>query len=325
MAELILDLDSPEGRYERMLVIRCFEQKVDRLFVEGLLGGTAHLCIGHEACAVGAVSASLPGDPIVSNHRGHGHFLARCPDPTGLMAELLGKSAGTCGGRGGSQHLCAVGSAFYGTNGITGGGIPLATGLALSASRRQSGQVVFCFFGDGACTQGTFHESLNMAALWGLPVIFFCENNLYAMSTALEHHTAGGAIAAKAAAYAMESVVVDGMDVEAVRTAVSEARRKAAHGPTLIEAQCYRFCGHSKSDRLIYRSDEEESAWRQRDPITLCRARLSSDGVAEERLRQIEQNARACVEKAYEAASGAPDPLPGDILVSPYAERDAEQ
>ena len=197
------DLDSRLGRYEMMYTIRLFEQKIEELFEQGLIHGTAHLCIGQEAAAVGAVSASRAGDPIVSSHRGHGHFLARSADPAALMGEMLGKATGPCRGRGGSQHLCARDLAFYGTNGITGGGIPTATGLGLSEKVDGSDKAVLCFFGDGATNQGTFHESLNMASIWDLPVVYICENNLYAMSTSVENSMGVNAVAERASAYRM--------------------------------------------------------------------------------------------------------------------------
>ena len=322
MNEPAPDLVGPTGRYEMMLTIRGFEQRVARLFEEGLIHGTAHLCIGQEACAVGAVSALRPTDPIVSNHRGHGHFLARTADPAGLMAELLGKGTGVCMGRGGSQHLCHAERAFYGTTGITGGGLPMATGLALSQKLRKTGAVVICFFGDGAANQGTFHESLNMASIWDLPVLYFCENNLYAMSTAVCDSMRVPAIADRASAYGMAGTGVDGMDVEAVRETVAEAaaRARVDKGPVLIEAQCYRFCGHSKSDRLVYRTRQEEEHWRRRDPIALYRSRLLADGVDEGRLAEIERRAEALVEEVYRQAAAAAGPTPEQVLTSPYSE-----
>lgn len=312
---------TPEGRYAMMLAIRSLEEKVSRLFTEGLIHGTAHLSIGHEACAVGAVAAARPDDPIVSNHRGHGHFLARTADPTLLMAELLGKATGPCVGRGGSQHLCSREHCFYGTNGITGGGIPVATGLALSAKLQRTGQVVLCFFGDGATNQGTFHESLNMAALWGLPILYFCENNRYAMSTRVEDSMRVATIAERASAYGIKGVRVDGMDVEAVCEAAGSALEAVRSGddPVLLEAECYRFCGHSKSDRLAYRSREEEESWRERDPILTCRQRLLEQGATEERLEQVERSAAQAVEDAYVEAAQAPSPSVDQTLTSPYA------
>ena len=316
------DLTQPVGRYEMMVTIRRFEERVDRLFAEGLVHGTAHLCIGQEACAVGAVSAAEPTDPIVSSHRGHGHFLARTADPVALMAELLGKVTGPCMGRGGSQHLCAADLAFYGTNGITGGGIPTATGLALGQKLRQTGRVVLCFFGDGATNQGAFHESLNMASIWDLPIVYICENNLYAMSMRVRDSMRAESIAGRAAAYGIHGASVDGMDVEAVREGAALAldRARAGVGPTLLEAKCYRFCGHSKSDRLVYRTREEEEHWRLRDPLRLCRQKLLTEGVGEDELRRVEQRAEALIEHAHQQALAAPEPTAGQVLTSPYEE-----
>jgi len=309
-----------------MLLIRLFEERIDRLFAEGLIQGTAHLCIGQEASAVGALSAAEPTDPVVSSHRGHGHFLARCVDPEALMGELLGKATGPCLGRGGSQHLCATGAAFYGTNGITGGGIPTATGLALSQKLAGTGRVVCCFFGDGAVNQGTFHESLNMASLWDLPIVYFCENNLYAMSTSIRESMKVPDVAARVACYGMPGVKVDGMDVEAVREATSDALQKtrAGAGPILIEAQCYRFCGHSKSDRLLYRTREEEDEWRERDPLLRQRERLAREGASEQELDAIERRAADRIEQAYAQALEAPEPTPEQVLTPPYREGEAK-
>jgi pyruvate dehydrogenase E1 component alpha subunit len=314
------DLSSPTGRYEMMLTIRLFEQRVDRLFAEGQVHGTAHLCIGHEACAVGAISASKATDPVVSSHRGHGHFLARSADPAALMAEILGKAAGPCMGRGGSQHLCAADMAFFGTNGITGGGIPTATGVALAQKLDASGRVVLCFFGDGAANQGTFHESLNMAAIWNLPIVYVCENNLYAMSTHVAASMKVRDISSRAAAYGIPGVTLDGMDVDIVRERVGEAlaRARSGGGPTLVEAKCYRFCGHSKSDQLVYRSREEEECWSAVDPVTVERRKLLNSGTSEDALGEIEKRAAQRIEDAYQQALAAPAPTAGQVLVSPY-------
>jgi len=309
------DLALPLGRYEMMVMIRRFEQLVDRLFV------------GQEACAVGAVSAAQPDDPIVSNHRGHGHFLARSADPEALLAELLGRVTGPCMGRGGSQHLCARELAFYGTNGITGGGMPTATGLALSQKLRGTSRAVLCFIGDGATNQGTFHESLNMASIWNLPVVYICENNLYAMSTPFRDSARVRHVADRAAAYGMPGVSVDGMRVEAVREAVGEAltRARAGEGPCLVEARCYRFCGHSKSDRLVYRTREEEARWLSRDPIALYRQELLAYGTPERELEEAESRASQRVADAYRRARQAPEPGPEQALLSPYSGQGANR
>lgn len=321
MAAVEADLHTPDGRYLAMLLIRRTEEAIGRLLGEGLIHGTAHLSIGQEACAVGALSAARPDDPVVSSHRGHGHFLARVMDPEPLLAELMGSSSGPCKGRGGSQHLCSTAHHFYGTNGITGGGLPVATGLALGAKLTGADGAVLCFFGDGATNQGTFHESVNMAALWRLPVLYFCENNGYAMSTRFEDSTRAANVAARAAAYGVEAVRVDGMDADAVRAATASAleRVRAGDGPALIEAECYRFCGHSKSDRLVYRSRAEEERWQARDPLRIAGQRLLDAGAAPEAIERLQQRAATLVDEACRAARQAPRPSPEQVLTSPYA------
>ncbi|MFW6456724.1 MAG: thiamine pyrophosphate-dependent dehydrogenase E1 component subunit alpha [Planctomycetota bacterium] len=323
MSELDVDLTMPEGRYKMMFLIRRFETKIKDLFERGSITGTAHLCIGQEAAAVGAVSASRTDDPIVSSHRGHGHFLARTGAPSDLMAEMMGRISGPCKGRGGSQHLCDIGRSFYGTNGITGGGIPTATGLGLRQVKTGGGgRAVLCFFGDGATNQGTFHESLNMAAIWNLPVVYICENNLYAMSTPVKDSMEIEHVAHRASAYSMPGESVDGMDVEAVREAVSEALHKARHGagPTLIEARCYRFCGHSRSDQRAYRTREEEECWESVDPLRVERLRLNKTGTSEKTLKKWENHLNEIIEEAYASARNAPRPDRSQVIVSPYHE-----
>ena len=326
MTEFPVDLARPEGRYLMMATIRRLEERIGALFREGLVRGTAHLSIGQEACAVGAVAASRPDDPIVSSHRGHGHFLARTGAFAPLLAELLGRRTGPCAGRGGSQHLCSRAHYFYGTNGITGGGLPVATGLALSARLQRTGQAVLCFFGDGATNQGAFHESLNMAAIWELPVLYFCENNQYAMSMRVEDSMKAPSIAERAAAYGIQGRRVDGMDVEAVLEAVTAAlaRVREGGGPQLMEAECYRFCGHSKSDRLVYRTREEEQRWRERDPLLLARRRLLDRGATDEELDTLERRADETVEAAYREALDAPLPDAAGVLTSPYCQDAAD-
>jgi TPP-dependent pyruvate/acetoin dehydrogenase alpha subunit len=316
-----LDLGTPLGRYLTMLLIRRAEETIDRLIGEGAIRGTAHLSIGQEGCAVGALSAARADDPVVSSHRGHGHFLARVLDPLPLFAELMGKASGPCCGRGGSQHLCSLAHSFYGTNGITGGGLPVATGLALAQKLTGGTRAVLCFFGDGASNQGTFHESLNMAALWRLPILYFCENNGYAMSTRFEDSTRVPSVAARAAACAVNARQVDGMDVDAVRTATASALKavRSGAGPVLVEAECYRFCGHSRSDRLVYRSREEEERWRARDPLRTARQRLLHGGMAAEALEALERGIEALVEEARRSGADMPAPAPEQVLTSPYA------
>ena len=268
------------GYLRDMKRIRAFEERIDRLFVEARIHGTTHLCIGQEAVPVGACAAIQPTDLAGGSHRGHGHAIAKGLRLDRMMAELMGRRDGYCGGRGGTQHVACMALGFLGTNGITAGGIPIATGAALSAKLRGSGQVVLSFFGDGAANQGTFHESLNMAGVWKLPVIYVCENNQYAMSTHVTAASAVPQIARRAAAYAMPGITVDGNDVLAVRDAVQRAveRARAGEGPCLVECVTYRRHGHSKSDQCEYRTREEEAEWERRDPITQMEERLRAAG-----------------------------------------------
>ena len=290
--------------YRRMLLIRFFEEGLSDLFARNLIGGTSHFCIGQEACAVGVISVADDADYLVSNHRGHGHLLARGLDPVRVLAELLGRSTGYCGGRGGSQHMCAIDHFFLGTNGITGGGIPIGTGAAFALKYRSSSQVVIVFFGDGASNQGTFHESLNMAALWQLPVLYVCENNAYAMSQPVAESTAGGSVAARATAYGMPGEACDGMDVLAVRerTGALLAGIRAGGGPALLELTTYRFCGHSKNDARVYRSREEEAEWAQRDCLKAAAAHLRERGMAEAELQALESDVRDQIREVVKEA-----------------------
>lgn len=275
--------------YERMVLIRAFEEALADLFSKNLLGGTSHFCIGQEACAVGVLSAVDATDYVVSNHRGHGHLLARGLDPERVMAELMGRKNGYCGGRGGSQHLCAMDHHFLGTNGITGGGIPIGTGAAYALKyRRESGAVVV-FFGDGATNQGTFHESLNMASLWQLPVLYVCENNGYGMSNPVANAMSGGGVTARARAYGMETLSVDGMNFFEVYAAARDLRQQIRDGggPVLLELLTYRYCGHSKNDPRVYRSRNEEADWKERDCLVFLGAALRERGSTEEELAGI--------------------------------------
>jgi len=297
--------------YRKVLLIRMVEEQIERLLADGRISGTCHLCIGQEAVAVGVCNALRQGDQVVSSHRGHGHLLAMGGDPARLLGELMGKEIGYCRGRGGSQHMSAPALGFLGTNGITGGGIPIATGAALSAKTLRSGSAVVCFFGDGATSQGTFHESLNMAALWKLPVLYVCENNGYAMSTPVERTIAGGDILRRASAYAMPAERCDGMDVEAVECAASRLLQGVRNGtgPAFLEAITYRFCGHSRSDRLVYRSREEEAHWRRRDPVRVLRQRLEDAGLSREAAAaeaEAESRVAEAVRRAIEAPASDP-------------------
>jgi len=302
--------------YRLMLVIRQFEQAVDRLYAEGLISGTTHLCIGQEACAVGAVAALQPADLVTSNHRGHGHFLAKGAEPQRVMAELFGKATGYSGGRGGSQHMADFSIGFLGTHGITGGMIPVATGAALSQKLRETGQVVLCFFGDGATGSGAFHEAVNMGAVWELPIVYFCENNLYAMSTPIEEMFRVPSLVERAGAYGLPAADLDGNDYFAVRSATAEAVRRArtGGGPTILEAHTYRYCGHSKSDDRAYRTKEEEATWQAHDPLDLMRERLLAEGLLREsEADKIVQQAQQAIAEAVDFARSSPKPDPQTV------------
>ncbi len=295
----------------QLTLIRVFEERVLLLVSDGSIRGTTHPYIGQEAVAVGACLALRVDDWVVSTHRGHGHLLAKGGDANRLMAELFGKATGYGGGKGGTQHMADYAVGHLGSNGITGGGIPIGTGAALSAQMRRSGQVVVIFFGDGAANQGTFHESLNLAALWRLPAVYVCENNLYAMSTPVREACAIEHIADRATAYGMPGTRVDGMDVLAVAAAVRAAvdRARADRGPSLIECKTYRFLGHSKSDQRVYRSREEEAAWRERDPLARFRRAMLEHGLATAtELDTIARDAMSSVDAAVDFARTSPFP-----------------
>lgn len=306
----------------KMHLIRAFEEKADQLFALGKVHGTMHLSIGMEATAVGAISALRPDDYITSTHRGHGHCIAKGGDVKLMMAEFLGKETGYCRGRGGSMHIADVESGNLGATGVVGGGIPTAVGAALSVKLRQTGQVVLCFFGDGAANMGIFHESLNLAAIWKLPVVFVCENNQYAMSMSVSRAFPIQDIAERAAAYAMPGKVVDGNDVLAVYAAVAEAvdRARAGEGPSLIECKTYRWKGHSKSDQERYRTREEVAAWKKKDPIARFETYLLQEGLLTEEQRQaIAKEAQARIEEAVAFAEASPEPRVEEIMEGVYA------
>jgi len=294
-----------------MVTIRRFEETVERAFLDGVISGTCHPCIGQEAVAVGACAGIRPDDYVVSNHRGHGHFIAKGGEPKRIMAEIFGKVDGYGGGRGGSQHMACFEIGFLGCNGITGGGIPIATGAALAVKLQGRKQIVLSFMGDGAANQGAFHEALNMAALWKLPVVYVCENNLYAMSTPFSEAFAIKDIAERAPAYGMPGRIVDGNDVLAVRDAVSEAAERArrGEGPTLLECKTYRFCGHSRGDPREYRSRREEEEWRQRCPIKRLREKLFAMKVLDEsRDAEILKRVDEVISEAEAFARQSPEP-----------------
>lgn len=290
--------------------------------MRGEVHGTTHLSIGEEATAVGAVCALQSDDYITSTHRGHGHCIAKGADLNLMVAELLGKETGYCRGRGGSMHIADVKAGNLGANGVVGGGIPIATGVGLSMKMQEVDRVCLCFFGDGAANEGTFHESLNLAATWDLPVIFLCENNQYGMSMSTRRAMRNETIAQRAHGYGIPGELVDGNDVLAVYAAVSTAARRArsGEGPTLIESRTYRYKGHSKSDQNRYRTRDEIREWQQRDPLQRLAALLVSQGVISvEEVAQEEATAYREVEDAYQFALASPEPNPEQLLEGVYA------
>jgi pyruvate dehydrogenase E1 component alpha subunit len=269
----------------QMLRIRRFEEKCLELYAATKIRGFLHVYIGEEAVAVGALQALGPDDAIVATYREHGQALVRGVPADQIMAEMYGKREGCCRGRGGSMHIFDVETRFYGGNAIVAGGMPIAVGLALAdAQLGRTGRVTACFFGDGAVAEGEFHESLNLAALWHLPVLFLCENNGYAMGTALDRHQANTDIAAKARSYGVPASTVDGMDVHAVEAAAQEAADlvRAGEGPYFLEIQTYRFRAHSMYDPDLYRDKSEVERWKQRDPIPALTARMRAEGSLDE-------------------------------------------
>jgi pyruvate dehydrogenase E1 component alpha subunit len=283
-AAAALEREHAVGLLREMIRIRRFEEKAAELYSAGKIRGFLHLYIGEEAVAVGAMSALTPADSIVATYRDHGHALARGLPPGALMAEMYGKANGCSRGRGGSMHFFDASRRFYGGYAIVGGGLPIAVGLALAEKLRGGTGVVGCFFGDGALIEGEFHESLNLAALWNLPVLFLYENNLYAMGTAIERAQAQLDVVLRAAGYGVEAESVDGMDVLAVEGAVRDgaARVRRGAGPCLIEFRTYRFRAHSMADPELYRTKNEVDAWRERDPIPLFEGLLRERGMLSE-------------------------------------------
>ena len=302
--------------YKKMLEIRRFEEKVYDLFTQNLIPGTMHLYIGEEAVAVGVCAALDINDFITSTHRGHGHCIAKGASLKKMMAELFGKRTGYCKGKGGSMHITDKSINMLGANAVVGGAIPIAVGAGLSCKLKYPERVAACFFGDGASNQGTFHEGVNMAAVWDLPVIFVCENNLYAMGTrqsiAMKVHN----ISERAAGYGVPGVTVDGNDVMEVYGAAKEAvlRARRGEGPTLIECKTYRHKGHSRFDPAKYRPEPEVEEWMAKDPLILFKVKLLDKGVPEEFFQKVEGDVKREIEEAVEFAQNSPLPAPEEAL-----------
>jgi pyruvate dehydrogenase E1 component alpha subunit len=317
-----LPAEKLQDMYMKMLYTRRFEEKVAYFFSRGMVHGTTHLCIGQEASAIGAIAALHEDDWMAATHRGHGHTIGKGLELKPMMAELLGKSTGYCRGKGGSMHIADITRGHLGANGIVGGGIPIATGAGLTVKLRGEDKAVLCFFGDGAINEGTFHESLNMASVWDLPVIYLCENNQYGMSMSQKRATNVDDLSLRAQGYGIPGVRIDGNDIFTVYDAVKTAREHARkHGPYLIIAETYRFMGHSKSDANKYRTKEEIHEWKEKDPIPRMRRYLEEQKIfSPADLDRMEEQATADIEEAVEYARNSADPAPEDLSNDVYAD-----
>ena len=307
--------------YRKMLLIRRFEERAAEAYTQGKIGGFLHLAIGEEPANVGTMVALRHDDDVFTHYRSHGHALARGMDPRAVMAELFGKETGVARGRGGSMHLASLEHHFWGGYAIVGGHIPLAVGMALAHQYRGLDRVVLCIFGDGAVNTGAFHEALNMAGLWRLPIVFVVSNNLYGMGTAIERSSAVTEVYKRAAAYNMPGRRVNGNEVleveAAVRAALEQAR--SGGGPSLVELVTYRFRGHSMADPELYRSKEEVERWKAQDPIKRFRRQLQEEGHANEaELAAVEQEVEATVEDAVRFADESPEPDPNTLFDHVY-------
>ena len=307
---------------ERMCEIRYFEEKAEDLYIRGLVHGTMHLSIGMEAGSVGSIATLQPEDLIIHHHRGHGHTIAKGADLTVMMAEFLGKESGYCRGRGGSMHIADIAGGNLGATGVVGGGIPTAVGIALALQMRRSKQILLSYFGDGATNEGEFHESLNMASVWKLPVVFICDNNQYGMSMHMSRVMNIPQISIRAASYGIPGKTVDGNDVLAVYEGVREAaeRARAGQGPSLIDCLSYRWRGHSKSDRNLYRTNQEIEEWKQKCPIRRFKQSLVEATVmTREEVERIDQTAKTAIDRAAEEAQKFPEPSPENMEQEVYA------
>jgi pyruvate dehydrogenase E1 component alpha subunit len=309
--------------YERMVLIRRTEKAAHDLFMSGLVKGTTHLAAGQEGVAVGASAGLRPDDYVFATYRGHHHAMARGATAEECLAELMSKATGICAAKGGSMHLTKASAGMLGSYAIVGAHLPMAVGAAWSARLRESGQVAVAFFGDGATNIGAFHEALNLAAVWKLPVLFVCENNFYMEYTAIGDVTAVTNPAAdRAVAYNLPGEVIDGNDVLVVKDAVSRAagRARQGEGPTVIEAHTYRQYGHSRSDPAKYRPAEEVEEWLRRDPLNIARTRLESLGMSAAAIAEADARAQRVVDEAVDAAKNAPDPDPAQALTDVWAD-----
>lgn len=322
MSKMNCTKEEAKNYLHQMMQIRQFEDKIMDLLSQNIAEGGSHLYAGEEAIAVGAIAAIRKDDYITSTHRGHGHCIAKNGKLPELMAEILGKATGCCKGKGGSLHLADVSTGNLGANGVVGGGLGIATGAGLSIKIRKTDQVVLCFFGDGATNQGIFHESLNMAAVWKLPVIYICENNLYGMSVSVKRASSVDDLTKRALSYDMPSSKVDGMDVIAVRDTILkyvEGARKG-QGPSLIVAATYRYYGHSRSDPRMYRTREEEKLWKGRDPIITFSSRCQEGNIfTKDEIESLQEQVKKEIDEAVKFAIESPRPKPEELYEDLYA------
>ena len=307
--------------------IRKFEEKALHLFETNKLRGSVHLCIGEEASPATVCALLNPDDYITSTHRGHGHCIAKGADVRMALAELMGKATGYCKGRGGSMHIADVSAGNLGANAIVGGGIPIAVGAAMASQMQKNGKIAVSFFGDAATNEGVFHEALNFAAVWKMPVVFVCENNGYGISVPQWESTAVKDISVRAAAYDIPGVTVDGNDVLAIAQAfkAAEERARAGEGPTLIECKTYRWLGHWTGDPQPYRTREEVEEWKKKCPIKRLKNYLLENGMAtEEELTALEDKAQALIDEAEEFALNSPEPDPAHVMDDVFYEGGAQ-
>ena len=306
--------------YRKLSMIRRFEEKVDELFRQGRIKGAIHVSVGEEAVAVGVAEALSEKDLVMATHRGHGHCIAKGGDISRMMAELFGRSTGYCRGKGGSMHIIDVKKGMLGAVGIVGAGLPIATGVGVAIKMQKTSQVCVCLFGDGASNGGMFHEALNVAALWKLPIVFVCENNLYGLSVSMKKSSAVRDIAVRAKAYDIPGAVVDGMDVLAVWKATEKAVKRArdGRGPSLLECKTYRFLGHSRGDPPYgpYRTQEELETWKKRDPFLFL---IKQGGLTSNEVERIDKEVSEVVEEAVRFAEESPEPDVDVALEDIYA------
>lgn len=316
-----LTRDKALWMYDRMTLIRVFEERVAKIFADGQIPGFVHLYAGEEAVAVGVCANLTDDDYITSTHRGHGHCIAKGVEPGPMMAELFGRVDGACKGKGGSMHIADVSKGMLGANGIVGGGPPLACGAALAAKTLGKDAVTVCFFGDGAAEQGTTHEAMNLAGIWKLPVVFVAENNGFAESTPVGYHCAASTIADRASSYNIPGVTVDGYDVVAVYEAAAEAvaRARRGDGPSLIEAKTWRYFGHFEGDQVTYRTAEQSAAYREHDPLTFFATQAVERGLlTQEEIDAADRRAISTVDAAVEFGEASAHPRPEDALTDVY-------